>query len=47
MAEKIRSGIAISDIPRTDAEQATATVNSAVAEKFGISLDKTIVNKFP
>jgi putative ABC transport system substrate-binding protein len=47
MAEKIHSGIAIRDIPKTDAEQATATVNKAVAEKFGISPDGTVLNKFP
>lgn len=38
IAKKIRSGTAIKNIPRAFADQATLTVNHAVAAKFGISL---------
>jgi putative ABC transport system substrate-binding protein len=38
MARKIRSGTAAEDIPRTYANQATVTINHAVAAKFGIPL---------
>lgn len=37
MAMKIRAGTAVENIPRAFADQATATVNHAVAAKFGIS----------
>ncbi|MDD2320247.1 MAG: ABC transporter substrate binding protein [Geobacteraceae bacterium] len=47
VAEKIRSGTAVGDIPRAYADHATTTVNQAVAEKFGIPLNGTLVNKFP
>jgi hypothetical protein len=36
MAKKIRAGTAVENIPRAYADQATATVNQAVAAKFGI-----------
>jgi putative ABC transport system substrate-binding protein len=36
MAKKIRTGTAVENIPRAYADQATATVNQAVAAKFGI-----------
>jgi putative ABC transport system substrate-binding protein len=39
MAEKIRSGTAAKDIPRTYANHATVTINHSVAGKFGIPLN--------
>ncbi|RQW82116.1 MAG: ABC transporter substrate-binding protein [Geobacter sp.] len=47
IAKKIRSGTAVKNIPRTFAEQATPTVNHAVAAKFGIPLNGTVLNKVP
>ncbi|MHC1696976.1 MAG: ABC transporter substrate-binding protein [Geobacteraceae bacterium] len=47
MAKKIRSGTAIKYIPRAFADQATLTVNHAVAAKFGISLNRTVLKNAP
>lgn len=47
IAKKIRSGMAAKNIPRAFAEQATPTVNQAVAAKFGIPLNGTVLNKVP
>lgn len=39
ISKKIRAGMAIKNIPRAFADQATPTVNHAVAAKFGIPLN--------
>jgi len=47
MAKKIRSGTAVENIPRAFADQATLTVNHAVAAKLGISLNGSALNNGP
>jgi len=47
MAKKIRSGTAVKDIPRAFADQATISINHAVAAKFGIPLNGAAFNNGP
>lgn len=46
MAEKVRNGTEIRDIPRSDAERGIPAVNRKVAGKLGIRLDETSAGKF-
>jgi putative ABC transport system substrate-binding protein len=47
VAKKIRSGTAVENIPRAFAEQATVTVNHAVAAKFGIPPNGSVLRNAP
>jgi putative tryptophan/tyrosine transport system substrate-binding protein len=47
MARKIRSGTPAGHIPKTFADQATVTVNRAVAAKLGIPLNGSALNNGP
>lgn len=46
MAEKIRSGAKVGDIPRTDAERLIPVINRTVAEKFGILQESKTLRTF-
>lgn len=46
LSDKVKSGVSVSAIPRTDADRAFPTINRAVAAKLGIVLNSSSLKKF-